>query len=198
MKKEDALQVCESVIAKIRYRWVGATNQDIHQFYSSIEGRVFSFWQSIRSCGVSYERARDMYFIEADKDEEWERKIKTAIELATGEFDTCRLYQIRGLGRVEPSLEDSYLVSRADLFSSLFKEPFGYTPDQVSNMTLGQISLILADHSDGREDIVQELNLATRDQSPGIRKVRSTYRRAYKEMALNLVEGRSLMSGLKS
>lgn len=194
--REDAISVIEKTLQKIRFRWIGCNGEDIHRFYSSLEGRVYSFWQAIRHCGLDYEQAKNVYLRQADLDEEWESKVKFSIELATGEADMCRLYKICGLTRRESGRSDNYLVTKKGLFSTLFKEPFGYTPEQVADMTLGQISLVIGDSEKAAHDIDEEKNLETRPNNPGTRKMKGTYKKPYHEMAVNLVNGYSLTSGL--
>jgi hypothetical protein len=196
--KDDQVQIWEKILMKLRFRWIGCKGEDIQRFYSTLEGRIFSFWQSSRHNGIDYDRAKDLYFKGMDSSPEWESRIKFAIETATGESDYCKMYRIMGLTRVTASFSDEYLIGRAQLFSSLFSEPFGYTLDQVADMTLGQISLVVAKRGTPYEDLNSEANLANQKQNMGIRRMRGTYTKAYREMALNMVEGRSLMSGLMS
>tara|TARA_R110000824_G_scaffold172833_4_gene350815 strand:+ start:1034 stop:1681 length:648 start_codon:yes stop_codon:yes gene_type:complete len=196
--KEDAISIVESALQKIRFRWIGCNGEDIHRFYSSLEGRVYSFWQSIRDCGLSYEEAKNIYIDQADKDEEWESKVKFSIEMTTGEADVCRLYKICGLTRRDSGSADGYLINKKGLFSTLFKEPFGYTPNQIADMTLGQISLVIGDSEKGAHDIDEEKNLESRPNNPGTRRMKGTYKKPYHEMAVNLVNGYSLTSGLIS
>jgi hypothetical protein len=198
MERDDALSCCERVLRKIRYRWIGCNNEDIQRFYSSVEGRVYSFWQSIRNNGVDYSQAQDMYFQESDRDEEWERRIKLAIEMTTGDAEICKLYKVIDSARAGAATRDGYLISRSSLFASLFQDPFSYSPDQIADMTLGQISLILAGKEDSVDDINAELNLAALANNPGTRRMRKPYMDSYREMSLNIVEGRPLTSSLKS
>jgi len=194
---EDAISVVEQIIRKIRFRWIGCTNEDIYRWYSCIEGRVFSFWQSMRDNGLTYEECADLYFAAAQDDDHWEASIKWSIEMLTGESETCKLYRISGMYRSESDFDDEYLISRSSLFSSLFKDPFGYTPDQIADMTLGQISLVLADNDKPRSDIKGEKMLHEQPQNPGVRKMISGYTKTYRELAENLVSGLSLTSGIK-
>jgi len=194
---EDAIGVVEKIIRKIRLRWVGCTNEDIYRWYSCIEGRVYSFWQSMRDNGLTYEECVDLYFTAAQSNEDWESSIKWSIETITGESETSKLYKISGMYRSPSDFDDEYLIGRSSLFASLFKDPFGYTPDQVADMTLGQISLVLADNDKPRSDVKDEQMLHNRDQNPGIRRMISGYTKTYREMAENLVSGLSLTSGIK-
>lgn len=196
--KEDAIAIIEGTLQKIRFRWIGCNGEDIHRFYSTLEGRVYSFWQAVRDNGLSFNEARDVYLEQADRDEEWESKVKFSIELATGEADMSRLYKIYGLTRRESSRQDSYLITKRGLFATLFKEPFGYTVDQVADMTLGQVSLVIGDSEKAAHDIDEEKNLETRPNNPGTRRMKNTYKKPYHEMAVNLVNGYSLTSGLIS
>lgn len=198
LAEECQLQVCEKILAKIRHRWVGATQEDVYRFYSTLEGRAFSFWQAIRDNGVTYEEALSIYMEEADRDLSWERTIKNAIETATGESEISRLYRIRFTTTSTAAFRDEYLIARASLFSALAKEPFCFTPNQVSDMTFGQITMILSDKDSPNNDLASELDLRTRRQTMGIRAMINSYTKAYKLMAKNIVEGRSLMSGLKN
>jgi len=196
--KADAIAIIESTLQKIRFRWIGCNGEDIHRFYSTLEGRVYSFWQSVRHCGLDLDESREIYLKETDRDEQWESRIKFAIENATGESDMSRLYKIYGLARSEVAHKDNYLISKKGLFSTLFKEPFGYTLEQVADMTLGQISLVIGDSEKAAHDIDEEKNLASRPNNPGVRRMKATYTKPYHEMAVNLVNGYSLTSGLIS
>lgn len=194
--REDAISIIERSLQKIRFRWIGCNGEDVHRFCSSLEGRVYSFWQSIRHCGLGYDEAKSIYLRQADIDEGWESRIKFSVELATGESDMGRLYKICGFTRMDSGRADGYLINKKGLFATLFKEPFGYTPNQVADMTLGQISLVIGDSEKSAHDIEEERNLETRPNNPGTRKMKSTYKKPYHEMAVNLVNGHSLMSGL--
>tara|TARA_R110002096_G_scaffold66682_6_gene162284 strand:+ start:2443 stop:3207 length:765 start_codon:yes stop_codon:yes gene_type:complete len=197
LSKEQQVDIWEKLLMKIRFRWIGCNSEDIQRFYSSLEGRIYSFWQSVRHNGLSADESQELYFKGLESDSTWESRIKYAIETATGESDYSRLYKIMGLTRVKSDYTDEYLLpGKASLFASLFSEPFGYTPDQIADMTLGQISLVATKHGTAYEDLKSELSLVKQKQNMGIRKMRSTYAKAYREMALNIVEGRSLTSGL--
>lgn len=196
--KDDAVKIIEGALKKIRFRWIGCNGEDIHRFYSTLEGRAYSFWQSIRHCGLGIDESRELYLRQADRDSEWESNIKFSIELATGEADVCRLYKICGLTRQDSTRSDSYLITKRGLFSTLFREPFGYTAEQVADMTLGQVSLIIGDSEKAAHDIDEEKNLETRPNNPGVRRMKNTYKKPYHEMAVNLVNGYSLTSGLIS
>lgn len=197
LNKDDAVSVVEQILRKIRFRWLGCTNEDIHRWYSSLEGRLFSFWQSIRHNGLTYEECVDIYFHQDQEDEEWEYRIKWLIESLTGESDLGKMYNFQGLYKADSEFEDEYLISRTSLFSSLFREPFNYTPDQVADMTLGQVSLLLADREKPAMDIKGERALYNQPTNPGIRKMISGYTKTYRGMAENLVSGLSLTSGFK-
>lgn len=197
MKKEDAKAVIITVLQKIRGRWIGCNSEDIHRFYSTLEGRVFSFYQSVRENGLTYEECRDIYFEESQASESWESDIKWSIETASGEADLNKLYMICGLHRTKSKEDDDYLIDRSSLFSSLFREPFGYKPDEVSQMTLGQISLILPGCESSREDVKSESGLRKQKRTPGIRKMLEGYDRAYSEIADNIVNGLSFTSSLR-
>jgi hypothetical protein len=196
--REEAVSCCEKVLRRIRFRWIGCNGTDITRFYSSLEGRVYSFWQSIRDNGVSYEEANRLYFLMDDKDDDWESRIKWTIELVTGEADISKLYRIAGLTRPSSSVpvSNSYLISRADLFSTLFREPFGCSPEVVADMTLGQITMILTGKGLHLEDLVEEKSLMGHKLHRGTRMMLERYTKSYREMAENVVDGLSLTSGL--
>ena len=151
----------------------------------------------MRDNGLSYEECADLYFTAAQSDEDWESSIKWSIEMLTGESETSKLYKIGGMYRSVSDFDDEYLISRASLFSSLFKDPFGYTPDQISDMTLGQISLVLADNDKPRTDLKDEKMILNLPKNSGTRKMLSGYTKTYRELAENLVSGLSLTSGIK-
>jgi hypothetical protein len=196
--RDDAIAIVEGSLQKIRFRWIGCNGEDIHRFYSSLEGRVYSFWQSVRDCGLTYEESKAVYLRQADIDDGWEARVKFAIELATGEADMCRLYKIFGLSRSESSLTDRYLITKKGLFSTLFKEPFGFTPSQIADMTLGQISLVIGDSKKSAHDLDEERSLSLQPNNPGTRRMKNAYKKPYHEMAVNIVNGFSLTSGLTS
>lgn len=197
MPKEDAISMVIPVLRKIRFRWIGCKSEDIHRFYSTLEGRVFSFWQSVRDNGLSYDECRELYFDEAQRNEDWEREIKHHIESASGESEVRGLYKIYGTYRLEIDANDEYLISRTGLFSSLFKQPFGFTPDQVSEMTLGQIGLILSGDK-SPDDTEDESVIAKRHYNTATRRMLQGYDKCYREMAENIISGRPLMSGLRT
>jgi hypothetical protein len=194
---EDAVGVVEKIIQKIRFRWIGCTNEDIYRWYSCLEGRVYSFWQSIRDNGLAYEECVDLYFKAAQVDEDWESSIKWSIETLTGESEISNLYRIGGMYRSVSDFDDEYLISRACLFSILFKAPFGYTFDQIADMTMGQTKLMFADNDKPRTDLKDEKMILDLPKNPGTRKMLSGYTKTYRELAENLVSGLSLTSGLK-
>lgn len=193
----DAEDVVEKILRKLRMRWIGCNNEDICRWYSCLEGRIFSFWQSVRDNGLCYEECRDLYFSASQADPEWESTIKWTIESLTGESEIANLYRMDGLYKGEVDFEDEYLISRASLFSSLFREPFGYTPDQVSDMTLGQVRLLIAEQGKPHADIATEQSLYARPTNVGVRRLISGYTKNYREMAKNIVSGLSLTAGFK-
>ena len=195
IEKSCRADVIKSSLRRIRLRWTGCKSEDIYRFYSSPEGRIFSFWQSIRDNGLSFEEAERLYLDQMDIDEEWETRIKWAIEMTTGESDISKLYTIGNMAKSKTEYMDSYLISKSSLFSMLAKEPFSFTQKQVADMTLFQIHAICS--SSVQEDVGYEFGTLT-GKSPATykRKALKSFEDAYQQMADNISEGRSLTSGL--
>jgi len=195
-----AKDFCVQVLQRYRSRWIGCTGGDIQRFYSTLEGRIFSFWQSVRHSGKDYDWCHEAYCEMCDTDPLWEPMIKRGIETASGESDICKMYKVTGTYRDKGGgAEDNYLICRADLFASLFANPYCYHPDEVADMTLGQVGMLLAGMDNSREDVRMEASLRSKvKKNIGMRAMMRPYDRVYGEMATNLVDGLPVMSGLTS
>jgi len=195
--KEDRKKAIIAILRKCRSRWIGCLDSDIRQFYSTLEGRIFSFWQAIRDEGLSYQECEDIYCEEADLNPDWEHRVKYAVDIATGDAGICRMHTIFGLRKAEDDDSEGMQYTREQytLFAFLFKEPFNFLPDQVADLTLGQISLIVTSTNIG-EDINAERRLFSQHANAGMRMMRSKYNQAYELMADNMVDGLPAMSGL--
>ena len=195
LRHEERVSAVAKMLETLRHGPMETTGTDMCQWLSTLEGRVFSFWQAARDNGVSYEWCLEKYFQESEKQgEEWEYKLKWAIESASGDSETEGLWEVleaRGPG--EESLNERPFVKTIAIFTH---KPFSYSYQELSKMTFWQLRFLTKKHGDRFDDLANELAAKemigdnvylTRKQILG------AYNRRYNEMAANLVSGNSLL-----
>jgi len=192
------VEFLEGILPAIRHKWIGCKGSDINRYYRSPEGRVMSYWQSTReSSGRSFLEAEEDYCQEVeDQGDDWCRKIEWSIDVATGDADVCYIYEILNLSETGCTGDEGFMRERSSLFGALIKEPFNISPEDVANMTLGQISLMLRKSDEQIEDVSNEKSVMMMQSKKHTRILRKEYTERYRVLAENIASGRPALSGL--
>jgi hypothetical protein len=162
---EDARELAAADIVKlIRFRYSGATNADASRWLSCFEGRIFSVWLSIRHSGIGLQQATELICQEIDSNgERWLENVEFGIDMACGTASFQSFAEIRRIFDCKPrKVEDCSFPSYDDVFTSLQKEPFNKSWEEVVGMTMHQIGLLIKD-KDGELD-ERESDLANQRQ----------------------------------
>lgn len=165
---EDARELAAADIVKlIRFRYSGATNADASRWLSCFEGRIFSVWLSIRHSGIGLQQAAELICQEIDSNgERWLENVEFGIDMACGTASFQSFAEIRRIFDCKPrKVEDCSFPSYDDVFTSLQKEPFNKSWEEVVGMTMHQIGLLVKD-KDGELD-ERESDLANQRQVKG-------------------------------
>lgn len=196
--KEHREKVLSGLLRAFRHKHIDVTSREMCRWLCTLEGRVYSFWQAVRDNGVDYEWCVDAYCSESERDQNWERQIQWAIEIASGDGESEAMWEIVGKGSSNKGEESGRPF--AATFGMLTREPFSYSPDQISAMTFGQLAIVLRDTAKNYDDIGLEAgakHLRGDDLYLQRKKILKTYDKAYVRFARNMAEGRHILSDLE-
>lgn len=126
-------ELIEKLFNQIDVKWRIVRIEEIHEWLTTLHGRIFSIWQATRHNGEKHTfdwTAETLFHSPA----EWAR-IERAVNQASSLDELAKLDWISKVSEKDDGRENEWML----LFKNLAKEPYNIHPQQVLDLTMNQL-----------------------------------------------------------